>query len=228
MLRKFVIVIFVLLSAQACRSNTLQLNVRFDELSGLSKGDRVLFHNNTAGDVETVHFNPDGTYAVRLQIDKGFANAVTEYSRFRLIDDAGRIGSQAVEILLERQGGKPLPDGASVTGISPDQDLAVRLQQEVEAGFQFFKQQIDKFSDDLKNDLKQVPESEEYYRLKKSLSDLADEIGRAEKQARGRLKDKWLPQIEKEIEAFKKRLRDLGREKEAEPLQTELERIRKI
>jgi hypothetical protein len=224
MLRKFIILGVILLTAQACRSSTLEINVRFNTLSGLEKNDRVLFENNPAGRVEAIHYDKDGSYAVRLQIDKGFSNAATEYSRFGLVDDTGRPGHRAVAIYLERQGGKPLPDGASVTGLSPGQDLAERLQKELEAGFSFFKDQIDKFS----HDLKQVPESEEFKRLKRSLSDLADEMVAAEKETRQKMKDEWLPKIEKEIETFRERLKDLGREDEAAPLQDEVERIRKI
>ena len=224
MTRKLLILIFILMTAQACRSNTLEINVRFDDLSGLAREDRVLFEGNVAGVVETIHYNQDGTYAVRLMIDKGFGNAVTEYSSFGLVDDADRPGHKAVQIHLSRQGGRPLPDGASVTGLSAHQDLAARLQKDLESGFDFFKEQVEKFG----QDLKQVPESQEYQRLKRSLSDLADDLSGAEKQARARLKEEWLPRIEKEFEAFRKRLRDLGREEEAKPLQQELERIRKI
>jgi paraquat-inducible protein B len=224
MLRKLFILGFIFLTAQACRSNTLEINVHFDELYGLAKNDRVLFNSNTAGIVETIHFNQDGTYVLRLQIDKGFGNAVTEYSSFSVVDDTDRPGHKAVAITLQRAGGKPLPDGASVTGTSTPQDLVSRLQKDVENGFNFFKDQIEKFSDDLKK----VPESEEYRHLKRSLSDLADKLTGAEKGVRDRLKKEWLPKIEEEIESFKRQMRDLGREDEAKPLQKELERIRKI
>lgn len=224
MWRKFIMIGVILLTANACRSGSLEINVRFDALSGLAKDDRVLFESNPAGAVETIHYDKDGTYAVRLRIDKGFSNAVTEYSNFGLVDDAGRPGHKAVAIYLERQGGKPLPDGALVTGLSPGQDLAKRLQKDLEAGFNFFKDQIEKFS----KDLSQVPESDEYKHLKKNLSDLADEMIGAGEETRQKLKNEWLPKLEKEIEAFRKRLKDLGREDEAEPLQKELERIRKI
>lgn len=214
----------LLLLVFACRTNAKEINVRFDDLSGLQKGDRVLFEGNTAGDVQTVHYGQDGRYIVRLRIEESFINALTEYSRFYLIGDPAHPERKAVEIRLARQGGKLLPDGASVTGVSPGQDLGSRLQQDLEAGFAFLKKQMEQFT----KDLRQVPESEEYQRLKESLRDLAAELGQAEKQAREKLKDEWLPQIERELEALKQRLRDLGREQETEPLEKEVERIRKI
>ena len=224
MLRKLILIGVILLTAQACQSETMEINVRFGNLSGLAKSDRVLFENNQAGVVETIHYNKDGTYEVRLLIDKGFGNALTEYSSFGLVDDDGRPGHRAVEIYLAHPGGKPLADGASVTGLSPQQDLAMQLQKNIEAGFNFFKNQVEQFS----KDLKQVPESEEFKRLKQSLSDLANEMMEAEKDTRQKLKNEWLPKIEQEIEAFRKKLNDLGREDEAAPLQKEMERIRRI
>ena len=223
-MRKLLILAFILLSAHACRSHTFSVNVQFQGLSGLAKQDAVLFEKNTIGGVDTIHFNQDGSYAVRLLIDKGFGNAVTEYSRFVIVDDPNRKGHKAVEVSLTQLGGTPLPDGAAVTGTEPVSELGRRLQQDVEAGLAFFVEQIEK----LTGDLKQVPQSDEYQRLKKELSDLADDMSRAGKKAREKLKDEWVPRLESEIENFKKRLEEFGREKEAEPLEKELERIRRI
>lgn len=224
MLRKLFIIAVILLSAQACKSNTLSVIVQFDAVSGLTRQDRVVFEQNTIGNVEDLHFKKDGRYDVRLLIDKGFANAVTEHSRFVIVDDPDRQGSKAVAVRLDRLGGAPLADGATVEGTSSFNDVARQLQKEMAAGFDFFQKQIEQFS----QDLKQVPDSEAYQRIKKALSDLADEMVRAEKKTREKLKQDWLPRIESEIEAFKKQLEDLDREKEAEPLEKELERLRKI
>ncbi len=214
----------VWLSASACHSGSIQINIRFDELLGLNQGSRVLFENKTAGTIETVHSNPNGTYSVRAEIDPAYRDAVTEYTQFRIVDDPAKTGRKAIQMVVLQTGGKKLPDGASVTGVSQEPDLGARVQQEMQEGFEYFKKQVDEFT----RGLKRVPESEEYHRLKKSLGELADEISRAGKQTGKKLKEQWLPRIERELEELKKELREQGREDEAKPLQEEMDRIHKI
>jgi len=224
MLRKLVLIGLVLLAVQACRSNAMHIDVRYDTLSGLASNDRVLFEDNVAGRVASIHFDQQSGYTVRLAVDRGFSSALTEYTDFYVVDDPLNQGHKAVEIRLRRRGGNPLPEGASVSGVPQSQDLSELLRQELQAGFDFFKKEVERFS----RDLQQVPESESYRRLKRSLDELGEEIGRAEKETRQKLKEQWLPQIERELDALKERLRRLGREKEVQPLREQVERIRKI
>lgn len=224
MLRKLVFFGLAVLAIHACRSHAMHINVRYDRLSGLAADDRVLFEGNVAGRVATIHFDQQNGYTVRLSVEKGFSNALTEYSDFYVVDDPLYVGHKAVEIRLHQRGGKPLTDEASVTGVAQAQDLAEQLQRDLQAGFDFFKKQIDRFG----RDIQKVPESEAYQRLKRSLNELGDEISQAEKETRQKLKEQWLPQIERELNALKERLRRQGREKEVQPLENQVDRIRHI
>jgi preprotein translocase subunit YajC len=207
-----------------CRSQALQVNVHFDSLYGLAPGDRVLFESNAAGRVDSIHYNKDGSYDVRLLIDTGFTDAATEYTRFTVVDDASHSGHKAVAMVLSRKDGQPLTDGALVKGDESGNLLSGRFHHGLDVWFATLKEQLEQFADDVK----QVPESKAYKQLERSLSDLAEEIGRSEAQARRKLKEEWLPLIEKELEQLKRRLKEQGREDEAAPLQEELERIRRI
>ncbi len=87
----------LLLLLAACRSDNVAIGVSFQTVDGLQRGDRVLFESNPAGRIEAVEYGNDRTYLVRLQVDKGFANALTEYSRFQIIDDPGKPGRKAIK-----------------------------------------------------------------------------------------------------------------------------------
>lgn len=208
----------------ACRSNSILINITFDQVSGIEKGNRVLFQGNKAGNVKDVQYHQNGKYTVQVEIDKGFANAVTEYSQFHIIDDPGQKGPKGIEVILEREGGKPLADGSTVIGVSPDMGLAGKIQKELDAGLGFIKKQIDKFE----NDLKSLPESQAYKDLKKTIEDFASEIERQEKQTRESLKREWLPKIQRELEELRRRLKEMGREDELAPLDQEVNRIRNM
>jgi paraquat-inducible protein B len=208
----------------ACRSNSILINISFDEVSGIEKGARVLFQENKAGNVTGVKYHQNGKYTVQIEIDKGFANAVTQYSEFTIIDDPGQNGQKSIEIILEREGGAPLADGASVIGVTPDMGLAGRIHKELDAGFGFIKKQIDKFESDFKS----LPESQAYKDLKKTLEDLAMELELKEKQTRESVKREWLPKIQRELEELRRRLKRMGREDEVAPLDREVDRIRNM
>jgi paraquat-inducible protein B len=224
MLRKTALLSILLIALTACRSQGIQVNVTFDSLSGLAKDDPVLFEGNHAGRVEAVQYNPDGHYTVRVLIDKGFVNTATEYSQFSVVDDPARDSHEAIRIQLSQQGGKPLPSGATVAGTSSETDFSRLLQEQLQAGFAFFKEQVEKFG----RDVQQIPETEQYKQLKKSLEDLAAEIDEAQKQTREEIKREWLPKIQKELDDLREKLKQSGREKELQPLDREVDRIRRI
>lgn len=208
----------------ACRSDSILINVTFETLTGIEPGDPVVFQGNKAGQVTDVKFNQDGKYTVQLEIDKGFANAVTEYSKFHIVDDPGHNVAKGIEVKLEKEGGTPLANGSSVMGVPPDTGLAGRFQKELDAGLGFFKEQIERFG----RDLQSIPDSQAYKDLKKALEDLASEIERKEKQTRESVKREWLPKIQRELEDLRERLEQMGREDELAPLDQEVDRIRKL
>lgn len=200
------------------------VNVSFDRLSGLEKDDRVLFENNTAGRVQSVNYNPDGTYTVQVAIDQGFVSAATEYSTFQVVEDPDRQGHKSIRVSLSRQGGALLADGATVTGTLTEDDLAEKIRKELEAGFDYLKDKMEQIG----RDVQSFPESQEYQDLKKSLKDFAAELERKEKDARERLKKEWLPKLQRELDALRERFREKGREEQMAPLDQEMERIRRI
>jgi paraquat-inducible protein B len=208
----------------ACRSNSILINITFDEAAGIEKGGQVLFQGNKAGNVTGVEYHQNGKYTVQVEIDKGFANAVTEYSQFHIIDDPEQKGPKGIEVILEKEGGAPLADGSSVIGVRPDMGLAGKIQKELDAGLGFIQNQIDRFESDLKS----LPESQAYKDLKKAIEDLASEIELKEKQMRESVKQEWLPKIQRELEELRRRFKQMGREDKLAPLDQELDRIRNI
>jgi ABC-type transporter Mla subunit MlaD len=218
-----IISLFVFI-AISCRSNVIHLNVTYTHLSGLDPEDRVLVEGNKAGTVAEITYLKDGTYVVELQIDKGFAGALTDASAFYVVDDPAMQGHKAIEIRVLRDGGALLADGATVAGASEAERLEYLMRKTLMNGVDYLARQIDK----LKQDIERIPDSEAYRQLERELKELASELKRSEKEARERIKREWLPKLEQELEKLKKRLRNWGREDELEPLEEEVERIRHI
>lgn len=224
MTRKTIVWVLFIWVLSACWARDTRINVTFDRLSGLAKEDRVLFEGNNIGGVQTVTYNPDGSYTVQVRIDKGFENAVTQYSHFRIDADPEVSGHKAVMVVLDQSGGTPLKSGTTIAGDSGENDFFEQLQEDLASGFEFFKKQIDKID----RDVRQYPESEEYRQLKKSLEDLAVELERKEEQTREKIKKEWLPKIQRELDRLREKLKQSGREEELEPIEKEVDRIRNI
>lgn len=224
MKRELAVMVFFLLAVLSCRSGNIRVNVTFDQLSGLAREDRVIFESNEIGSVQAVQFNPDGSYTAQVEIDEGFVHAVTQYSQFSIISDPDRQGHKAVNVILARQGGTPLKNGATVAGAPAESNFFSQLQKDLESGFGYFKEMVEK----IERDAQQYPESEEYKELKKSLEDLAAEIEQKEEQAREKIKRDWLPRIQRELDRLRELLKQYGREEELEPLEKEVEKIRRI
>jgi len=190
----------------------------------VSKGDRVLLTNNAAGSVASIQYNDDQTFTVDLAVDSGFAHALTEHARFYVIDDPGADGRKAIDIRLSQPGGLPLKSGAVVPGSKVQDDLTEHLQKEIQGVIRFFKETLE----EMESDVKQVPETEAYQQIKKSLEALAAAIKQKEKQTREKIKRQWLPRIQRELDDLRRRLEAYGREDELKPLEVEMERIRRI
>lgn len=90
---------------------------------------------------------------------------------------------------------------------------------------------VNDFSDQLHRLLKEIqklPESEEYRRLQEELDRLAKEAKKGGKEAMDKLEKEILPKIRKELDELRKRLRELGKEKEIEPLEVKFREIEKF
>lgn len=224
MIRWLFILGFIGLGAQACQSSAHYIHVTYERLHGVAAEDRVLFEQNEAGSVTGVQYTPDGTYVLKLMINKGFVDAITEYTQFHIIDDPGRDGRKAVAIRLSRPDGNVLANGATVQGVTPAETLSGQIQKNIAAGFDYIESQIERFG----RDVQKIPESDEYKTLRESLEALADDMLRAEKEARTRAKEEWLPKLERHLDLLREKLRQLGRENELKPLDERVEKIRRI
>lgn len=76
--------------------------------------------------------------------------------------------------------------------------------------------------------MKRLPGSEAVRELSREVDRLAEEMGRAGREAQEILKKEVLPEFEKKLEELRRRLREQGREREAEPIETRLRELRGV
>ena len=181
----------------------LNLTIKFDQIYGLIRGDRVIYELNHIGDVESVYYGSDGVYNVSLKIKNNFVNAATEYSKFFIIDDPLKEGNKAIEVILEQTGGKPLKDGITVAGSSDRYAVLKKLEIDIEKGLDYLKREYRSFQDQVDK----IPESEEYHKLKKKLADLVKQLKLATKETNEKIQRELLPRIIKELDRIEEMLK---------------------
>lgn len=223
MFKKILVSVMLSLLFLGCERD-LDINIRYDQIEGLKKGDRVIFEKNDIGIVKEVTYRAEGDYIVEVTIRKDFINSATEHSRFFIVADPQNQGNKAVEMGHAQKGGTPLQDGTMVEGSSKSSVFLDQIRNTLDKGIEGVKKQVDKFLEGLSS----VPDSEDLKELEKEMNQLAEEMRRSGESVRERLQKEVLPQLSQELEALRKRLRDLGREKELKPLEDKMDEIKKI
>ena len=214
----FLLAIFLLF---ACEETGLNLKIRFDDIQGLQADNRVIFESNHIGQVTRVYYTQEGYYRVDLIIKEDFANAATENSQFYIVDDPQEAGAKAIEILQIRKGGPPLADGSMVEGSTRPSAAYQKMMEDFDKQAAKIGRQLQQFFEDLRK----LPESDEFKQLQRDLEELGREMEKAGKATRDKIQNDVVPMIKEELERLKKRLESFGREKEVEPLEKQLEKL---
>lgn len=76
--------------------------------------------------------------------------------------------------------------------------------------------------------LRELPEKEWYKELERQLDYWSRELGRASEETRQYFKTEVAPRLEEMLRELRKRLRELGREKDVEILQTKFEKLQSV
>ncbi len=223
MLRRTLITLTMIAVLLGCRESALHIKIQYDQIQGLKKGDRVIFEENHIGEVTGVFYSAEGYYLVDTAIQREFANAVTEHSKFFIVADPQDMRTRAIEMTLTQTGGSRLQNDAVVQGSSKTSEAFSQMKDNLEEGFSDLKEQFEQFF----QDLRKVPESKEFKELEEELERLGEEMARAGKSGREKIQKELLPRLKQEMERLREKLRNLGREEELEPLETKVEELTK-
>jgi paraquat-inducible protein B len=224
MVKKISMLLLVAFVFLGCKETGLNLKVRYDQIQGLNEGDRVIFEQNHIGQVAGIFYSEEGYYLVDVVIRKEFANAATDYSKFLITQDPEKERKKAVEITQSPRGGTLLTDGATVIGTAKASPRSNQQWGDFGKTLDDLKKQLEEFADDLRK----IPESEEFKKLEKELERLLEEMKKSGDATREKIEKEVLPRIKREIEKLKERLRGLGREEEVKPLEVRIEKLRKL
>ncbi len=151
-------------------ADDLRFNVKIDSLDGLKQGDRVYFKDYPVGKVESITVSKDGSFIIQVCIQDAQRAAAMRNHLYILDDDPESPGRKAIMIKKgEEPSTVPIHEGETVTGFT---SLSYYLQKNRET-IKEASEELSRSFDEFIQELKELPESEQYQELKKNLQELS-------------------------------------------------------
>lgn len=214
---KWTCVLFLLFFVfPGCGEKALNIKIEYDHINGLEQGDRIIFEGNHIGHVTNVFHTKGGRYLVGVSIKGNFKNAVTEHSRFSIVEDPKNIGNKAIEMSKIKPGGELLKEGETYNGSTRSSAFFEKTKEALEKSVEELRKQFEEFSDELKK----LPENEDFKNFKKELDTLPDKIRKAGESARKKLEKDVLPRLKRDMEELKKKFLKPENKKEKDLIKT--------
>ena len=207
----------------ACRGN-LHLTVLYDHDNELRAGDRVIWQEQTIGVVENVEAYTSGRIEAKLQIKGDFREKVTDESRFLIQADPQHYWQKHIEMVNLAEGGSLLPHGAEVKGSTYLSLQLERGSRGLAAWSQSLRQELERWQ----KELNQLPEEEWYKELERQMDYWLNEMRQAGVETRRYFREEVLPRLQETVRELEKRLKELGKNNEAEILNIKLEELKQL
>ena len=197
--------------------------VMYDRTGTLKPGDRVIWENQFIGSVGDFQANPSGKTVVPLHVKTDFRQALTDQSRFLIQSDPDRPGNQSIKMLLLASGGRPLSGGAVVEGSTTFSYFLEKGSRDVQAFPGFLQDGLDR----LVKELGRLSDREWQKELERQIDAWTRELRKSGVETRRYFQREVLPKLEKAVQDFLQRLKELGRELDGKPLEEKLENLKR-
>jgi hypothetical protein len=117
--------------------------------------------------------------------------------------------------------GNLLPSGTAVEGSTY---FTLQLEK-TERGLKAWTEQLEQELKRWEKELSQLPESEWYKELEREMDYWLNQLGQAGVETREYFKEEILPRLEESLRELRKRLRQLGKNREIETLEIKLDKL---
>ncbi len=197
----FLLAIFLF---SGCGGNDLKIAITYQEIDGLKVEDPIFYKEKPIGQVSALDSASGGDYRVEAVVHAEFRDSVTEYSVFQITEHPEKMGGKAIRMTLTQKGGEPLKEGAVVKGTSASSNWLEQTEKGLEQGLDELRKQYESFSEQLKK----VPESDEFQNLRDELKRLGKELKQSGDEAREKIEKEVLPKLKEKLEELREKLEE--------------------
>lgn len=221
----FLVTATCLLLVAGCTA--LKFSVSFDRVDGLKKQDPVMLKGTTVGKVADVTYTAEGRFMVALEIPDRFSHAATTDSKFFV----GKSPENPLQkaILIEqsgRPGSQKITRGQVIRGSQKEEPGAAPGTSGTAKALETLFKPLEQSLKDILSGFKDLPETEEFQELKKKMAELEKRFKESGAEINDTIRTDVLPKLEEKLRKLAETLRQQGREKKAQSLEQDLDRLR--
>ena len=217
----FCLTSLLITSLAGCFSSTLDFQIRFDDVHGLKKGDPVVFEEAVIGTVAQVEYTDSGDFLASVALEKEFATAATEASKFYIDFHPQNRDLKAVLVVQMGTGGNPIEAGAVVQGRTKYAVLYEQFAQELGKNLSMVESGINEFFRALQG----ISDDEQLREIEKQLDEIIADLGNMTGEMKHKLEHEILPLLREKIEELRKSLEGSDQEDELESIDSKMDYI---
>ena len=213
-----VITAFVLLG---CVGTTYNFKIRFNDIQGLRKNDRVFFDKTPIGVVTDVEYTDTGNYLVSVALEDNFSSLLKDSSTFYIDSNPETEDQKAVRIIQIKNGGNIIEKNTVVEGQSKYSAIYGQIANNFRKNIHAMESEINEFVKGLQD----LSESEQIKQIERQLDKILAEIENLSAEMKHKLETEILPLIKEHIEELRRRLKQIGKEEKLKYVDQKIETI---
>ncbi len=204
-----------------CVGTTHNFKIRFNDIQGLRKNDRVFFDKTAIGEVTGIEYTDTGNYLVNLAVEDQFSSLPKDSSTFYIDSNPETEKQIAIRITQIKDGGNIIEKNTIVEGQSKYAALYGRIANKFRKNVYVLESEINNFIKGLQN----LSESEQIKQIERQLDKILAEIENLSVEMKHKLETEILPRIKEQIEGMRRRLEKIGKEEKLIHVEQKIETI---
>jgi hypothetical protein len=190
-----------------CIENTHDFKIRFDSIQDLREGAPVLLDETVIGSVKEITYD-SGDFLVSVAIEKKFASATTDASKFFIDNLSESGGEKVVRVIQTTKKGSRIEDGAVVEGQSKYAVIYGQFASQFRKNLNIIDSELNAFFQELKT----FSDKEQINKIEKKLSEIIADLGNMSAEMKQKIETEILPFIKRQIDELRRRLEKTGEE----------------
>jgi len=204
-----------------CVETTHNFKIRFNDIQGLRKSDRVFFDNTAIGEVTGIEYADTGNSLVSVAVEDQFASLPKDSSTFYIDSNPETEERKAIRITQIKDGGNIIEKDAIVEGQSKYVSIFDQIANKFRKNVYVLESEINEFFKGLQN----LSESEQIKQIERQLDKILAEIENLSVEMKHKLETEILPRIKEQLDGLRRRLEKIGKEEKLKHVDKKLETI---
>ena len=204
-----------------CFGTTHNFKIRFNDIQGLRKSDRVFFDKTAIGEITGIEYDDKGNYLVSVAVEDQFSSLPKDSSTFYIDSNPESEGRKVIRIIQIKDGGNIIAKNTIVEGQSKYVALYGQIANKFRKNVYVLESEINEFIKGLQN----LSESEQIKKIERQLDKILAEIENLSLEMKHKLETEILPRIKEQLEELRRRLEKIGKEEKLEYVDKKIETI---